>query len=207
LRTRRSVDHAASQANPGKTVQAGEREDDKETMPHRLSKLVYVSDAVEPMTRESLHALTERICERNHRKGVTGVLLYGNGHFMQVLEGDLTTLSQTFGRIQRDKRHRHVRLLYFQPIAKRSFGEWAMKVINLDDQRMLDRRPFRTLLEEAGTYRADPETPGADLAMQLMEEFGRQLEMATNKGWDGGDGVAEASGVEESGDGSSRRVA
>jgi len=151
-------------------------------MPSRLTKLLYVSDAVRPMSRAELDALVEPIRERNHRLGITGLLLYGNCHFMQVLEGDLTTVNSTLGRIQRDRRHRHVRLLFFQPIAKRMYGEWSMDLLNLDEQPALDRRSLRSLIEDAGLTPVDPEERRTDLAMELMEEFGRQLRVPQASG-------------------------
>jgi len=137
-----------------------------------LSQLLYVSDAVKPMTKAGLESLVAGSKLRNDERDITGLLLYGNCHFMQVLEGDMTGLNELYWRIYHDRRHHHVSLLLFQPIDARSFGNWDMDLINLDDDPALDRRPLVTMIKEA----ASPTTPSGGLLLRLMDEFGRQLE-------------------------------
>ena len=62
----------------------------------------------------------------NKRDGVTGALLYSDGCFAQVLEGELDTVQQTFERIQNDMRHDAVVVLEAKPVESRMFGRWDM---------------------------------------------------------------------------------
>jgi hypothetical protein len=62
----------------------------------------------------------------NTRDGITGALLFNAGCFAQVLEGPLDTVEAAFERIQQDERHGEVSLLTLEPIAARSFPNWAM---------------------------------------------------------------------------------
>ena len=62
----------------------------------------------------------------NARHGVTGALLYSEGCFAQVLEGDLGAVQRTFERIQRDRRHGHVIVLEARRAEARIFGLWDM---------------------------------------------------------------------------------
>lgn len=62
----------------------------------------------------------------NARDGVTGALLYSDGCFAQVLEGDLDVVQQTFERIQRDTRHGDVIVLEARRAEARMFGMWDM---------------------------------------------------------------------------------
>ena len=62
----------------------------------------------------------------NARDGVTGALLYSDGCFAQVLEGDLAIVQRTFERIQRDPRHGDVIVLEARRADGRMFGMWDM---------------------------------------------------------------------------------
>ena len=62
----------------------------------------------------------------NARDGVTGALLYSDGCFAQVLEGNLDAVQRTFERIQRDPRHGHVIVLEARAAEARIFGQWDM---------------------------------------------------------------------------------
>ncbi|MDB5689631.1 MAG: hypothetical protein JWL91_1507 [Sphingomonas bacterium] len=62
----------------------------------------------------------------NQRDDITGALLFNAGCFAQVLEGPLGNVEAAFERIQQDERHGEVSLLTLEPIAARSFPNWAM---------------------------------------------------------------------------------
>ena len=71
----------------------------------------------------------------NSTHGLTGILLYGNGSIMQVLEGPHDEVQYIFARISRDTRHAHVVKLADGPIEHRHFQQWSMgfKVLNNND--------------------------------------------------------------------------
>ena len=54
--------------------------------------LVYASSALQPFTKPELQALLEQARQKNAKLGVTGMLLYKDGNFMQVLEGEKETV-------------------------------------------------------------------------------------------------------------------
>ena len=62
----------------------------------------------------------------NARDGVTGALIYSDGCFAQVLEGESDIVQQTFERIQCDLRHGSVVVLEAKPVETRIFGTWDM---------------------------------------------------------------------------------
>lgn len=69
----------------------------------------------------------------NERDGITGALMFNAGCFAQVLEGPLDVVEIAFERIQQDDRHSEVSLLAMEPIAERSFPNWAMGFVGLSD--------------------------------------------------------------------------
>jgi hypothetical protein len=88
--------------------------------------IVYVSAALAPMNEAALKALLERSRLRYAASHITGMLLYHEGSFFQVLEGPQAAVEETFARIERDPRHRQVAVLLRGHVQQRSFGDWRM---------------------------------------------------------------------------------
>jgi len=91
-------------------------------------ELVYTSIA-HPHAMQS--AELERILvgarKNNSAQGITGLLIYGRGEFVQLLEGPREAVQQVFNEIiSRDQRHGGVSLVWEQAVAQRSFAEWWM---------------------------------------------------------------------------------
>jgi len=99
-------------------------------MASEIYRLVYYSrNHIETETGEfevQIDNILERSRVNNARDGITGALLFNSGCFAQVLEGPLATVETAFERIQQDERHGDVSLLTLEPIAARSFPNWAM---------------------------------------------------------------------------------
>ncbi len=91
-----------------------------------LHCLVYISIATRKMSDNDLQTLLEKAREKNEVLAITGMLLYRDGFFAQVLEGELKDIEDLFAIISRDERHRIVFLLYTKPIEKRNFADWTM---------------------------------------------------------------------------------
>jgi hypothetical protein len=81
----------------------------------------------------SVHDILAKSRVNNARDDITGALLFNAGCFAQVLEGPLSSVEAAFERIQQDERHGEVSLLTMEPIAERSFPNWAMGFVGLSD--------------------------------------------------------------------------
>ena len=95
-----------------------------------LVRLLYVSRAVDT-SPGAIEAILTQSRQHNPASGITGVLCYGGGIFLQAIEGGRKAVSELFGHIQCDKRHRDVELLAFEEISERRFGGWTMGQVNL----------------------------------------------------------------------------
>lgn len=91
-----------------------------------LIHCIYASAATTPFTPESLQRLLRTARERNQSLNVTGILLYIEGSFFQVLEGEAADVDALYARIGADERHGAVTLVVREPIEKRAFGDWSM---------------------------------------------------------------------------------
>src|SRR3954468_5458514 len=91
-----------------------------------LVHLVYVSSATRQFSQAELIALLATSCRNNEPVGITGMLLYRDGNFMQVLEGEESAVAAAYDRISKDRRHDGLITMLKEPIATRDFGDWSM---------------------------------------------------------------------------------
>ena len=94
---------------------------------NQLSRLVYASRAQRLFSMDDFMVILRKSRDNNQRNGVTGVLAYGDCHFMQILEGSRRAVSQTYSRITQDARHTNVELIDFSGCSERYFADWSMQ--------------------------------------------------------------------------------
>ena len=111
----------------------------------------YVSSAVKEFTKPELVALLERSREKNLRLGITGLLVYQGGNFMQVLEGDEQSVRYLYEIIYGDPRHKDIYILFDETIPEREFPNWSMAFRDLDAEEYRDLRGFSSFLEAPWT--------------------------------------------------------
>lgn len=101
-----------------------------------LIHLIYASVATQNFGSVELSELLQQSRESNKRLGLTGILLFSDNSFFQVLEGEPITVEQLFGKIMADKRHTQVTLIIKEPIPKRSFESWSMGFSNVSQEEL-----------------------------------------------------------------------
>ncbi|WP_161599620.1 BLUF domain-containing protein [Hymenobacter nivis] len=93
----------------------------------RVHHLLYRSRAVHPFSEAQLLNLLEQARTYNAQHDLTGLLCYSrDGHFVQVLEGEATTVHELFAHILRDGRHQQVTVLSDAAGPARMFSDWRM---------------------------------------------------------------------------------
>jgi hypothetical protein len=100
-----------------------------------MYQLIYTSQATIPFTQEALKKLLKQSKQWNEQVGITGVLLYNDEQFVQVLEGSIEAVSDLFGKLLRDLRHHNV---------MRRFGEWSMSFHAVESAQMARVRGYFT---------------------------------------------------------------
>jgi Sensors of blue-light using FAD len=91
-----------------------------------LYSLIYVSSASQPFTTAELTKLLQGARERNTSLGVSGMLLYKDGNFMQLLEGEEEAVLSLYRLIAGDTRHKGAMTLLKGSVQTRSFPDWSM---------------------------------------------------------------------------------
>ena len=101
-----------------------------------MIRLTYASTALKEWSPEELLKLLKECRTNNGAKNITGILLYANGTFFQVLEGDEATVNSIYGIIEKDKRHKDVTIIEREKIAERAFPYWSMGFEKIDAKEL-----------------------------------------------------------------------
>lgn len=92
-----------------------------------IYQLIYISNATPSLSEQDLIDILNVSRKFNQEHTITGVLLYQNGYFIQVLEGELKVISDLFhNHICQDKRHTKVVSFYHSYVKERQFPNWTM---------------------------------------------------------------------------------
>lgn len=97
-----------------------------------LFHVIYASTATAPMSEDELLRLLDHSRARNQKLRVTGMLLYKDEKFLQVLEGEEANVMKLYRDVQADERHDNVDLLRAEYIQHRDFPDWTMGFKNID---------------------------------------------------------------------------
>ena len=88
--------------------------------------MIYISEAYEQICYSDIQKILESSKAHNSRDDITGLLVYKDHHFLQILEGNESAVMKTMGRIIQDRRNRHIRVLTESTSNQRIFENWVM---------------------------------------------------------------------------------
>ena len=132
-------------------------------------RLIYVSKSLDGLVYRDFLALMEQASATNQTLAITGMLCYGSGAFLQVLEGERAVVNALYHHIAADPRHTECQVISVEDIEARDFGEWSMKIEDWDSAELADRRAM--MLPGAGASTFAP----AEMTATEVLTFLRQL--------------------------------
>lgn len=89
-------------------------------------QLTYQSTSITDLNQDVLNVILEESVLNNSKLEITGCLIYYNGFFIQILEGDKNNVLSTYEKIITDQRHHNIELLWENNSDKRYFEKWNM---------------------------------------------------------------------------------
>ena len=129
-----------------------------------LVRLLYASRALDT-SPAAIEAILVQSRQYNPACGITGILCYGGGIFLQAIEGGRMPVNELYGHIQRDARHKDVALMHFEEISERRFGGWTMGQVNILKLNQ------SILLKYAEKPELDPYAVSGKVSLALLEEL------------------------------------
>jgi hypothetical protein len=130
-----------------------------------LVRLLYVSRAVDPESGRAIESILSAARQHNLQNGITGILCYGGGIFLQAIEGGRSAVNDLYNHIIKDPRHQNVELLHYEEITERRFGGWTMGQVNLS------KLNTSIVLKYSEKPEFDPYNVSGRVSLALLEEL------------------------------------
>ncbi len=96
-------------------------------MPYQI---IYSSESAMPMQSDDLEEILQHARSRNASRNVTGALVYVDGLFLQILEGDAVAVQSLMARISSDVRHEAITVLKSSETPLALFSDWNMAYVS-----------------------------------------------------------------------------
>ena len=133
-----------------------------------LYNLVYCSRATAGVDASAVDNIIASARRHNPKHGITGMLVFGSGVFMQWLEGPHDNITALMALLRNDPRHQDiVQLSESEEVRERLFPDWDMELVGSDH--------IREVLLDARDSATDPKSAEA-LAVMLANLDAGQLE-------------------------------
>ena len=129
-----------------------------------LVRLLYCSRTVDT-SAQAIESILTQSRQHNAQIGITGILCYGDGIFLQCIEGGRMQVSELYGSIQHDKRHKDVALLHYEEIFERRFSGWSMGQVNIS------KLNHSILLKYSEKPELDPYAVSGKVSLSLLEDL------------------------------------
>jgi hypothetical protein len=133
-----------------------------------LCTLVYLSSAVTAFSTQDLRELLTKSRVNNSSLDVTGMLLFKDGNFLQVLEGEQANVRGLYQRIAKDKRHGGCTILFQSVAEERSFPDWSMGFHDLNSADVREIPGFSPFLGTSLTVADFGKDPGRAKKLLLL---------------------------------------
>ena len=139
-----------------------------------LHALMYSSLADPDLTPADINRILDSARRYNQQHAITGLLLFQEGSFLQVLEGDRKQISQLFEKkLMHDSRHYSVSLFHDRPLVERQFRYWHLAFSDLNKPTAGLSLPHREFLRgKHGLYEL---TSNTSRALELVGQIHRRV--------------------------------
>ena len=133
-----------------------------------LHLLAYTSASVGFLEPTILDAILEVSQVNNKRDGITGILMYNDRLFFQILEGRRSLVEDCYTRICLDNRHKATCLMYSQRVEVRAFSGWGMRYVGPEEIGRYEKSLFQDIYYLMNTPKI---TTG--MALRLLKGVGK----------------------------------
>ncbi len=134
-----------------------------------MIQVSYISSANKSMSTDELLQLLQECRENNAKLGITGMLLYGNATFVQVLEGEEKPINDLLAKIRRDPRHSNVHLLNRKQIDRREYADWSMGFKRVSGEELKSVEGLRDFFEK--DFNSEYLAQHGNVVQSLMDHF------------------------------------
>ena len=138
-----------------------------------IRQLLYISDATFGLKKKDIEDILAASRRNNAKTGVSGMLLYSSGIFIQALEGEPETVSTLYAKISDDRRHDNVDVISDRMVEERSFSGWAMGFVESTPEELGKKMGIDGALDRAQALAALGEDQS--LAGNVLRDFAEKI--------------------------------
>ena len=99
-------------------------------------QLLYSSQAAHEMSIAELEQILVDARQGNEQRNITGALVYVDGVFVQILEGDEPAIRRLMRSLASDSRHTDLKVFHEAEVAEPTFASWRMAYVSPTPQQM-----------------------------------------------------------------------
>ncbi|MEM9101685.1 MAG: BLUF domain-containing protein [Pseudomonadota bacterium] len=103
-----------------------------------MIELIYYSRAIKPLTNNDVSIILEGAQEKNRERHLSGMLMFCNDIFLQLLEGERREVNHLFQSISHDARHFDIQIISVREIQMRSFSVWSMAYLGAKEEKEIE---------------------------------------------------------------------
>ena len=133
--------------------------------------IIYLSTGTKQFTEDDLTVILSKSVANNTRDNVTGVMLYHEGNFIQLLEGEKEAIFDTFKRINNDDRHTAISTIASGESNQRNFPDWAMGFKSINAEALKELKGYLIPTLQTPTINND------NFSISLLNAFLRAARM------------------------------
>lgn len=97
-----------------------------------MYRIIYLSSATTKFTNEEIVTLLNASRKSNEANDITGLLLYSDGNFLQIIEGKQKKIKALYAKINMDQRHRNIIKVFEGKVSHRIYPKWHMGFNSID---------------------------------------------------------------------------
>lgn len=131
--------------------------------------MVYISSARHAVSEREIAGIVKASQLNNLRLGITGILLYNAGSFMQLIEGENDAVEMLYDKISKDHRHGAISLLLKENITHRNFEGWQMGYRNLEALKKVSPEVLSPFMDDESNFSIYQNNPYR--ALHFLEMF------------------------------------
>ncbi len=99
-----------------------------------MYRIIYLSSATTKFTNEEILTLLNASRKKNEANEITGLLLYSDGNFLQIIEGKQKKIKALYAKINMDQRHRNIIKVFEGKVSHRIYPKWHMGFNSIDKE-------------------------------------------------------------------------
>ncbi len=128
-----------------------------------LAYLIYKSIPTTNLAEKDLLEIAEQSKHNNVDNGLTGLLVYGNNEFVQILEGEEDAIETLYNKVLADTRHNNIKLIKRGRLERRYFPSWSMgfRSVSNEEMQLIDKVVVGESVEPVSGY----------VALEMMTGF------------------------------------